>query len=349
MTFRGFLMWVHLVLGLTGALFLVIVGATGAYITFQKPLERWLNPVPAIPEFTGHADLAAIVRVVEDSFPSRRVANVDVRTHEATVVRLRDRSTVFVDPRQAAIIGSRPMRFASLENLTAVMRRLHISLLMGPKGRFLVTAATAEALLLALTGLWLWWRKKGWRFGKLRGSIFRISWDLHNATGLWFLIPVVVMAITGILLELPQPVYRMAGPPAPFHGPPPGSMRGDSTQQPVILAVALGAADNALPAQPTRQLTIPAGPQGAYAIEKQQATVFVDQYSGAVLGVRPRRVPSAGDSTFLAVHDLHTGELLGPIGQGIMTLGSLALVLMTLTGVVLGWKRLLILVGKMSD
>lgn len=348
MTFRGFLMWVHLVLGLTGALLLVIVGVTGAYITFQKPLERWLTPVPAIPEFTGHADFARIVRAVENEFSSSGVATVDVRTHEATVVRLRDRTTVFIDPHQSTIIGSRPIRFASLENLTAVMRRLHIELLMGRKGALLVTLATVEALLLALTGLWLWWRKKGWRFGRLRGSIYRMSWDLHNATGLWFLVPVIAMAITGILLFVPGTVYRVTGPPAPFLEKP-VSTRVDSAQPPVALAVALRAADSALAGEPTRQLTIPGSPQGAYDVDKSTATVFVDQFSGAVLGVRPSRVPNAGDRAILAVHDLHTGELLGPLGQVVMTLGSLALVLMTLTGVVLGWKRLLILVGKMSD
>jgi len=48
------------------------------------------------------------------------------------------------------------------------------------------------------------------------------------------------------------------------------------------------------------------------------------------------------------VEKLHTGELLAVPGRAIMTLGSLMLAVMTITGVVLGWKRLLILVGARS-
>jgi uncharacterized iron-regulated membrane protein len=40
--------------------------------------------------------------------------------------------------------------------------------------------------------------------------------------------------------------------------------------------------------------------------------------------------------------------LLGIPGRAIMTLGSLMLAVMTVTGVVLGWKRFVILVGNRS-
>jgi len=200
-------MWVHLVLGLTGAVLLAVVGITGVYITFQRPLEGWLNPIPSVPAFGGSPDLTAIVSAAEARFAPRRVARVEVRPQgEATIVRLRDRTIVFVNPGDATIIGSREARFASLENLTAVMRRLHTNLLLGRKGRLLVTAATAEALLLVLTGLWLWWRKKHWQFRPWRGSVFRVSWDLHNATGIWFFVPLLSMVITGLLMSMPAPV-----------------------------------------------------------------------------------------------------------------------------------------------
>lgn len=346
MTFRGFLMWVHLVLGLTGAVFIAILGVTGAYITFQGPLQRWLNPVPAIVGFTGAADIERIVQEVERRFPSRYVASVDVRRQEATVVRLRDRTTVFVDPHTTKVISSRPYRFASLENLTQLMRRLHTELVLGRKGNLLVTIATVETLLLALTGLWLWWRKKHWQFRAWRGSVFRVSWDLHNATGLWFLVPVLSMVVTGLLLAAPGPVHRVAGArPAPFRGPP--ASKSDSSGAGVIpLSRALVAADSALPGELTVRVTIPAGPAAAYGVARPGRTVYVDQYSGRVIEVRPDRAPTAGDEAIEAVEHLHTGESLGVPGRTIMTLGSLMLAVMTLTGVVLGWKRLLILFNR---
>ena len=349
MTFRGFLMWVHLVLGLTGAVFVAILAVTGAYITFQVPLQRLVNPVPAIAEFTGVADIDGITRDVERRFPSRQVASIAVRRHEATVVRLRDRTTVFVDPHTTKVISLRPYRFASLENLTAVMRRLHTSMLLGPKGRLLVTIATAETLLLALTGLWLWWRKKHWQFRAWRGSVYRVSWDLHNATGLWFLVPVLSMVITGLLLAVPGPVHRLAGAePAPWPGPP--TSNADSLGTGVIpLSRALLAADSALPGEVTMRVTIPSSPAAAYAVAKSGKTVYIDQYRGGVIEVRPDRAPTAGDEAIEGIEHLHTGESLGVPGRTIMTLGSLMLAVMTLTGVVLGWKRLLILFNRLAE
>jgi uncharacterized iron-regulated membrane protein len=67
-----------------------------------------------------------------------------------------------------------------------------------------------------------------------------------------------------------------------------------------------------------------------------------------VLEVRPPRSPNAADHAYKVVEELHTGELFGITGRAIMTLGTLMLAVMTITGAVLGWKRLLILAGKLA-
>lgn len=349
MTFRGFLMWVHLVLGLTGAVVIAIASVTGAYITFQDPLKRWLTPVPRVGEFAGTPDLAAIVAVVESRVAPRRVVSVEPGAGgEATVVSVRGRTKVFVNPADQTIVGVREARFASLENLTAVMRGLHTSLLSGRKGKLLVTAATAEALILVLTGLWLWWRKKHWQFRAWRGSAFRVSWDLHSASGIWFLVPALSMIITGLLIAVPSPIYRLAGvAPAPWPGVPGSAV--DSALPPIAVTRVLSVADSVVPGQAIVRLTIPSAPAGAYAVEKTRETVFIDQFSGAVLERRPLRVPTAGDKAYRVVDELHTGKLLGVPGQALMTLGSLMLVVMTVTGVILGWKRLLILARRARE
>lgn len=347
MTFRGFLMWVHLVLGLTGALIIAIVAVTGAYITFQQPLTRWLNPVPLIASQSNSVDAPAIIQAVEARFAPRRVASIAIgEGNYATTVRLLDRTTVFVDPSNASIVGAREARFASLENLTTVMRRLHTSLVLGARGRLLVTLATGEALLLALTGIWLWWRKKHWQFRAWRGSLFRVSWDLHNASGIWFLVPVVAMLVTGLLIATPTLVFRVAGMrPATWVGAPP-SANSDSHEQ-VPLATVLTLADSVAPGA-VLGVSIPFGPVASYAVRKANVTVYIDQFTGAVIEARGPLLPNAADHAFKVVEDLHTGAYFGKAGRAIMTLGTLMLAVMTITGFLLGWKRLLILAGKLA-
>lgn len=348
MTFRGLLMWIHLVLGLTGAIVLGIVGVTGAYITFQVPLERWLNPVPRVAVGRDAPDILAMVAAAESRGGSP-ATSLEVRpAGEAAVVLLRDRTTVFVDPASATVVGSRPRRFASLYNLTRVMRGLHASLLLGPKGRLVVTFVTLEALLLVLTGLWLWWRKKAWRFGPWRGSPFRVSWDLHSASGIWFAAPVLAMVVTGLLLAIPSPIYRMAGAePAPWLDSPGSASAGPSAEA-IPLARAIAVADSAIPGVPVSGLAMPPGPRGSFGVRKGNTTVFVDRFTGGLVEVRANRQPTTGDAAFHYVETLHTGEAFGIPGRAIMTIGSLMLAVMTVTGVILGWKRLLILAGRMS-
>jgi uncharacterized iron-regulated membrane protein len=349
MKLRPALMWIHLVLGLTGAVILAIVAFTGAYITFQDPLFRWLNPVPDVAGPAGPLNTSAVIDSVEARFTPRHVVSIAMRPgSEATVVRLGDRTAVFVNPATGAIIGSRPGRFASLENLTALMRRLHTNLVLGPKGRLLVTAATAEALLLALTGLWLWWRKKHWQFRPWRGSLFRVSWDLHNATGIWFLVPVLSLVLTGLLISMPGPIYRVAGvEPAPWLNPPLSVEPGADHGQPALLPRVLAVADSALPGEVTG-LSIPTSPRGAFGVRKGSTTAFVDQHTGALIEVRPDRAPTTGDDAYQVIEDLHTGVLLGAPGRVLMTLGSLMLVVASVTGGVLGVKRVLILAGRLG-
>src|SRR6185503_19917806 len=107
--------------------------------------------------------------------------------------------------------------------------------------------------------LWLWLRKKQWQFRRWRGSVFRVSWDLHNATGIWFAAPVLAMVTTGLLLAVPSPVYRYAGvAPAPWIDPP-ASAQPTGDTAPISLARALSVADSARPGESTTRLFIPAG------------------------------------------------------------------------------------------
>ena len=340
---RAVLMWVHLVLGLTAAVILAIVAMTGVYIAFQDPLTRWLNPVPVVSRSPRPVDVGRIAARVEQDFGSRRITSVDVRDSQATVVRLEDRTTVYVHPDSATILALRPGRFASLENLTAVMRGLHTHLLLGARGRTIVTVATLEALLLAVTGLCLWLRNTHWQFRSWRGSLYRVSWDLHNASGIWFSIPILGLVTTGLLLAIPGPVYRYAGAdPAPWLTAP-GSTPAPAEMITVSLARALAVADSALPGEPTTSVSVPQGRQAAFAVRKGDETVYVDQFSGAVIAVERDRIPTPGDHAIEAVERIHTGAHFGPTGRLIMTLGSVMLAVMTVTGGVLGIKRLTIL------
>jgi sulfite reductase (NADPH) flavoprotein alpha-component len=340
---RTLLLWTHLALGLSAAVVLAIVAITGAYITFQVPLERWLTPIPPVASVPDAPDLAAFVATVERELASERVAQVEVRRNgDATIAALRNQALVFIDPIDGSILGVRERSLFSIGTLTRAMRVLHTNLLLGRRGHDIVIIATLECLLLAASGLWLWWRRKHWRFA-WKGSPFRVSWDLHNATGIWFLLPVVVIAVTGLLLPYPGIAYRMAGVTAePWRALPTSGEPGMAGSEPMSLASVLAVADSALPG-PTESLTIPGGPRGSYGVRKATHSAFVDQYTGRLIGVEPN---NANHPVLVQIEHAHTGALFGIAGRAVWTVASLMLALMTVTGVLLGWKRLMITFGR---
>jgi uncharacterized iron-regulated membrane protein len=62
--------------------------------------------------------------------------------------------------------------------------------------------------------------------------------------------------------------------------------------------------------------------------------VYVDQYTGAVLGST-----EDGSNWILKVHDLHVNFLSGKAGNQIVTWSTVALLLLSLSGIVLWWPR----------
>jgi uncharacterized iron-regulated membrane protein len=91
---------------------------------------------------------------------------------------------------------------------------LHDNLLGGRTGRLVNGVGAVFLMILALTGMIVWWpgvqkwrrslilhRSVGWR---------RFNWDLHSALGIWSLIFVSLFGITGAYLSYPDPFSALA-------------------------------------------------------------------------------------------------------------------------------------------
>ncbi len=91
------------------------------------------------------------------------------------------------------------------------MDRLHSNFFSGRPGRVANGIGGLLLVLLAATGVVIWWPGRG----ALRRAV-RIDWgagwkrvvfDVHNALGFWLLVPVLILSITGVYFTWPQ-VYR---------------------------------------------------------------------------------------------------------------------------------------------
>lgn len=180
----------HFYAGLFVIPFILILSLTGAAYLFKPQLDRWeergWRGLPTAGAVDADAQLAAALA----DFPGARFHyyRIPEAPGDAAVVHLglsngtmRD---VAVSP-QGDVIGS-----ADPEGrISAWLAKIHGSLLIGRAGGLLVELAASWAIVMILTGLYLWWpRGRG-----LAGVVWpRLSLggraalrDLHAVTGFW--------------------------------------------------------------------------------------------------------------------------------------------------------------------
>lgn len=180
----------HFYAGLFVIPFVLILSVTGAAYLFKPQLDRWQErawrDLPTVQRIDPDAQVAAALRAFPGaSFHYYRVPGA---AGDAAVVHLglaggtmRD---VAVSPRGRVIGSADPDA-----RLSAWLARVHSSLLIGRPGGLLVELVASWAIVMILTGLYLWWpRGRG-----LAGVVWpRLSLggraalrDLHAVTGFW--------------------------------------------------------------------------------------------------------------------------------------------------------------------
>src|SRR5579859_2527974 len=159
----------HLYLGLASAIFLLILGFTGAIIGFEQEIPRWLHPnlfyvKPSAQSFTE----AQLIQNVEQKFAPAHVRNIilsrkpdfsQVMLLPATNGDARASTRVFVDPYSGAVLGSLSGQTAD-EQVLQALHSFHLRIGLGDTGKLIVSIAGAILIFEILFGLVLWWRLK---------------------------------------------------------------------------------------------------------------------------------------------------------------------------------------------
>lgn len=194
----------HFYAGLLVIPFILILSITGAIYLFKPQVERWeeraWRDLPAEPAVGANEQVeTALAAFPGAQFHSYRLGE---REGDAAMVHLaladgKTMRDVFVSP-QGRVLGSLDPEM----RLMAIDHRIHGQLLLGPRGSWLVELAASWAIVMILTGLYLWW-PRGWG---LAGVIWprlasgaRVFWrDLHAVTGFWVAGFALVLLVTGL-------------------------------------------------------------------------------------------------------------------------------------------------------
>jgi uncharacterized iron-regulated membrane protein len=205
LNYRTLWRW-HFYAGLFCIPFVLWLATTGSIYLFRPQIEAWLDrPYEHLattgPRASGEAQVQAVLQAVPGS--NLHYYQLPRTPHSAVQIvvgRKAEEFRVYVNPYTLRVlqVANEDHRF---------IRRifyLHGELLLGDRGSYIVETASSWAVIMILTGLYLWWPRGG--AAGLAGTLYprlghgkRIFWrDIHAVTGLWISALALLFLLSGL-------------------------------------------------------------------------------------------------------------------------------------------------------
>jgi uncharacterized iron-regulated membrane protein len=360
MTMGGILLKIHLWLGLAAALFLVILGLTGSVIAFEDDIVHWTHPGLFYVKTGAHTlPEQELIRAAEQRFAPAQVGSVQVfrQANLVRVMQMTGNRSVFVNPYDGSIVGSVEGGFA-IGTVLGYIHQVHLRLVPNPRsapglaavGKVVVSYAGLILCLMVPTGLILFWRTRRTSV-KWSASWSRVCFDLHHVIGIYAALFLLIAAFTGILIGFEsgeKAIYSVTGSQRPAFTRPPQSKPAPGAT-PLTADQAIEIAHRAIANASVAGIAVPGSPKASWTIllrvpedtsETVHSSVTVDSYSGGVLQVRNFLTDSTGYRVIRFNRSIHTGDVWGLPTHILMSVSSLALVAMAVTGIVIWAKKL---------
>ena len=227
------------------------------------------------------------------------------------------------------------------------LHQLHGSLQLGREfGRPIVGWLGVGMVLLGLTGIVLWWPKRGqWKHAFLvrrSATGLRFHRELHAAAGIWMFVAFMAVSFSGVVISFPATMRAIVSADAPAPAPVALLMPGARILGPdhVVQIV-----KKAMPDAMLRSVTMPEKPGQPLtaAIASRfgtTATVYVHPNTGAIIAVRDAANAGGGDSFLALQRPMHDGQgNLGAVWEFLVFLAGLVPLLFVITGTIMWLKK----------
>jgi uncharacterized iron-regulated membrane protein len=172
--------------------FIVVLSLSGALYLFKPQIDayvdRGLNHLALTSE---PKPLDEQVAAAMAAAPGARLKGLELRSDPADAARVHVMSAEGVE--QRVLVRPDTLQIIEVQNqksrLTSLVHDIHGELLLGTPGAIAVELAGAWAIVMVVTGLYLWWPRAsgfgGVLYPRLDGGVRQTLRDLHAVTGLW--------------------------------------------------------------------------------------------------------------------------------------------------------------------
>lgn len=356
---RKILFQIHLWCGLVIGLFLVFQSVTGSFVAFRHAGNHWLHADEMLVEPTNKPiiPMSAVLESFSKKFPEipHNVLSVvyPQAPNQAYFIRVWDNAPspnmyVSMNPYTGEITGWGSKYQYPFE----LMFRLHEQISMGTPGINAVHLGSLFMLLMAVSGLYLWWPRRETLKQALaikRRPLRRFLFGLHRVSGAYAFLLLFVVALSGKmifgLLTLPQFGSNASG---GFGASATVGASAETIGDPIPIDQLVAAARERFPNDPIRDLSyirlmrsvavvtfLDTGSPNVRALNR----VFFERHTGRITAVRDwdnlSGLAVAEDWAF----PIHSGEVFGALGQFLVLLSGLVMPFLFVTGAWLWWKK----------
>ncbi|MFW0780604.1 PepSY-associated TM helix domain-containing protein [Rossellomorea marisflavi] len=369
----------HFYAGLIFAPFLFILAVTGSIYLFKPQIEgvlynQYYDVQPQGDKIAPAEQIEEVKKLHPDAtVTSYRPGESADCSSEVGISTEEGSSTVFIDPYTGKSLGE----LKADDRIMNKIEEIHGELMAGTLGDRIVELAACWAVVLIVTGLFLWFPRKK---DKLSGVLFPrfnkgkkiFRRDLHAVPAFWITAGMLFLILTGLPwsgfwgTNFQNAVTNSGA------GYPPSIWTGNAPQSEVktkeIAEVPWGAENldvpksalegytplsindvvdiaNSQDIDPSYTIYIPQDPTGVYTLSafparaQDELTIHIDQYSGAILAdYRYDHYGPVGKAVALGI-TLHKGTQFGIFNQILSLLICLGIILVVVSGFYLWLKR----------
>lgn len=373
-TFKQWVGKVHLWLGLTSGLIVLLLSVTGCIYVFADEITAFLRSDEMYVEQVKDTRLpiSELWYKAQDALGSdKKLGNISIsKDPEKTVIfhcyennegaityfgSIKHYLSVYMDPYTGKVMGiyDEEMDFFN------IVKMLHWSLLLTiPLGQQIVGWSTFIFVIMLISGIILWWPKNKsarkqrlWFQWKDSTKWRRKNYDMHNIFGFYIATVAIIIAFTGMVWAFTwfQAIVYVAGsgtltPPEIKEGK---SIVIDNGNKDKAFEKAYAAAVTKHSKAEGFSLSKPEDSTGVVNVYIQQyeGVYYVshnmqfDQYTGKLLTERVHDDKNFGEKLINANYDIHVGAILGIPGKIIAFIASFICALLPITGFLIWWGR----------
>lgn len=353
----------HLCLGLALGGVFALLGVTGSVLAFYPEIDRALNPgLRPSTSLTHTVSVEAVVNQLRRLYPERDGGwRIELPLDDSTPITARYAQSSEREGRSFSplMLTLDPVTLERTSHrvwgdyLATWIYDLHYTLLFDKPGKVVVGTVGLVMLISLLSGLWLWWPSRSRWWSALRpvireGSVRRI-YDLHVLAGTYGVVLLIILALTGAGLALPDQTRRLLDTMLGLKPMPEiAAYPVVDKAMPIDLDRAVAVARERFPEAELRWVDVPAigeGPLGIRLYQSGEAgrrfpktRLWLDPYSEEIIAVHNPAQNTAGNTVLDWLHPLHNGEAFGLVGRWMTFFSGFVPLLLFVTGYI-RWRQ----------